>query len=113
MKYKYTYTNKETLESVNSNMEYRDIVWRRLHGLSTDIDTIVTGNQQVSMQDWKPSPAAPKIVQTKGEEFIAEYDSVEEAAKALGKKNGKYLEKTLAGDGTAYGFEWSYKEVEE
>ena len=107
MKYKYTYTNKETLESVNSNMEYRD------HGLSTDIDTIVTGNQQVSMQDWRPSPAAPKIVQTKGEEFIAEYDSVEEAAKALGKKNGKYLEKTLVGDGTAYGFEWSYKEVEE
>lgn len=38
--------------------------------------------------------------------LVATYDTAGEAAKALGKKSSKYLEKEIAGDGKAYGFSW-------
>ncbi|HIA00566.1 MAG TPA: hypothetical protein EYN66_01410 [Myxococcales bacterium] len=54
-----------------------------------------------------------KVVQSKDGEEVGVYDSVDEAAKALGKKNGKYLTKEIDGDGSAYGFDWAYKDIEE
>ena len=65
---------------------------------------------------YSPEPVQPKkkevMVQIDGDGLkVATYDSVEDAAKALGKKSSKYLAKEIQGDGKAYGFTWKIEYV--
>mgnify|MGYP001157369210 CR=1 FL=1 len=41
------------------------------------------------------------------------YEDADEAAKSLGKKNSKYLQKEIQGDGKAYGYVWKFINVED
>tara|TARA_E500000331_G_scaffold50507_1_gene43644 strand:+ start:3768 stop:4097 length:330 start_codon:yes stop_codon:yes gene_type:complete len=108
---KFTYMDVVSGRAAHGNNTLRYEVFLRRNGMPNAIENL--GRARDLMQVPYVAKLVMKIVQTKDGEFVAAYDSVEAAAAALGKKNGKYLAKELDGDGVAYGFEWARKEVEE
>ena len=108
---KYTYIDVVSKKESCGNNTLRYEVFLRRNGMPNAIKNL--GRARDLMQVPCVARMVMKVVQTKNGEFVAAYDSVEEAAVALGKKSSKYLSKEIDGDGVAYGFEWAYKEVEE
>ena len=108
---KFTYMDVVSGKKAHGDNPLRYEVFLRRNGMPNAIEDL--GRARDLMQVPYVAKFVTKVVQTKDGEFVAAYDSVEEAAAALGKKNGKYLSKEIDGDGAAYGSEWAYKEVEE
>jgi len=103
---------------------------RRYHGmlrLRRELDRAKSGGSQLSgdlekygAESFSETLYSPDEAREKREVVIqmredgavvATFDSVEDAAKALGKKSSKYLAKEMVGDGRAYGFTWKVGHV--
>lgn len=74
-------------------------------------------DDNISIEDLaqsKKKNTTGKVVQqfSVDDNFIAEYDSCEQAAKAVGKINGSVISRCARGvSKTAYGYKWKYKDI--
>ena len=74
-------------------------------------------DDNISIEDLtqsKKKNTTGKIVQqfSIDDNFIAEYDSCEEAARTIGKTNGSVISRCARGvSKTAYGYKWKYKDI--
>lgn len=63
--------------------------------------------------DYSPSTVRKLAKYSESGKLMDLFDDADEAAKAMGKKNSKYLQKEIQGDGKAYGYIWKFVDVED